>query len=231
MKKLIFYFSLILILNTSCTDTNSKVDKSETIESTNKIIGKDLSGELFYLGDTLSIKINSKCEERIYEVLENVLHEEGHLEPYKFNDIYYVSKIAFAKNNLLKITYSSDKSYSYDYSHLSIYYKRNSVDVDLANYTKIIKYSLIGDTLILPATRLLAHDVLPSKYLINIKGDTIVYLKQILNSDELLLRRERVRNFLNDYSQIYPQECLNGLTIDALTNSSFSHTFLKLKYD
>ena len=224
MKKLIFYFSLILILNTSCTDINSKVDKSETIESTNKIIGKDLSGELFYLGDTTSFKIDSSILYGVTRVFSEV-HNEG------LFDVITVSSVLFAKNNLIKINSTNDERKGFYVNNKFGNLIYNSIKVN-ESFSSVLKYSIKGDTLLLPATDVFNYtDITPSKYKIKIQGDSLVYLTLILNSDELKLRRESIRRKLNIYYQYYFNEYTFDNILDSLTSSTSTHIFLKLKYE
>jgi hypothetical protein len=138
----------------------------------------------------------------------------------------------FAKNNLLKINYTKtqERSVSLTGTYGSSYHQ--SIGNVTESFSGVLKYSIKGDTLLLPATTVSIYNKIPpSKYKIKLQGDSLVHLQLILNNKELALRRDNIRRTLNIYYDYFPKEYPFETILDAVTNFRCNHTFLILKYD
>jgi hypothetical protein len=225
MKKA-HYFFVIIIIFCSCNNIpkDAVKEKADSVSSTNNISVNDLSGELFYLGDTSTLKLESSCN-LIVSRLYDEIHNEGLFDAINLNSIL------FAKNNLIKINFTNTQQKGFYVSNVYGNSINKSIEVK-ESFSSVLKYSLKGDTLLLPATTVFNYTNIPSsKYKIKIQGDTLVYLTLILNSDELSLRRENIRSTLSIYNQSIPPEYTFDKILDAMTNSTCTHAFLKLKYE
>jgi hypothetical protein len=230
MKKSIYYIFAIFIF-ASCSESNSNLNSVDKIPLSNNINYSELNGDLIYIGDTLSLNIDSNCLNHFTTDIYDVLNENTYFE------VNQVNEIKFAKNNLLKVIYTTSKKQYFEDNGESGYKATLKSISSQSTYYRVLKYILKGDTLELPKT--LDEDIRPSKYKINIQGDSIVYLKLILSSDELYKRRERINKYLNErdyymkkyYNDYYKPNCINQELLDYLTNNTITHSFLKLNYE
>jgi hypothetical protein len=216
------YYFLIIVIFSSCNKTSVEENHAGTTSNNDSSI--DLSGELFYLGDTTSLKVDSgmTIDKSLFE---KEIHGEG-----LFN-LLNPTSIFFAKNNLLKINYNLTQNRTVPLTGKYGSQYNGSVGNITENFSAVLKYSIEGDTLSLPAVSFNYNTSTSSKYKIELQGDTIVHLKLILSSDELILRREKLSRRLYVYNESIPKEYTFDQILDVLTNYRCNHTFLVLKYD